>query len=122
MEAINSIDPTLSGVLRESSRTVCLSAFSMIVLKICERANWVGRVSVAVVKPLQNRTINSMFGHPTREAFALLSLIRRLLNDNTYRRVITRNGPVPQILKNMGVAVKVSRLSHRLVNKDTINP
>ena len=53
-----------------------------------------------------------MFGHPTREEFALLSLIRRLLNDKTYRCVITGNGPVPQILKNIGVAVKVSRLSY----------
>ena len=63
-----------------------------------------------------------MFGHSTWNAFALLSLIRRLLDDNTYSRVMTRNGPVPQILKNMGEAMKVTRLGHRQVNKDTINP
>ena len=49
---------------------------------------------------------------------ALLPPIGWLLNDNTYRRVITRNGPVPQILKDMGVAVKISRLSHRKVNQN----
>ena len=44
---------------------------------------------MTVVKPFQNRTENAMFGHPTWNAFALLSSIRRLLNDNTYSRVIT---------------------------------
>ena len=112
--AVNRFAPRLSGILRESSRTVRFLAFFENSFEICERAKQVGRVSVTVVKPLQNRAENGMFGHPTWNAFAL--------NDNTYSRVITRNGPVPQILKNMGVAMKVTRLSHRQVNKGTINP
>ena len=63
-----------------------------------------------------------VFGHQTWNGFALLSPISRFLNDNTCSRVVTRNGPVPQILKDMGTAVKVTRLSHRQVDKDTINP
>ena len=65
---------------------------------MCERAEWVGRVSVVIVKPLQNRA-------KTRDvwnALELLSSIRRLLNYKTYRRVIIRNGPVLQIFKKHG--------------------
>ena len=52
---------------------------------------------VVIMKPFQNRT-DGMFGHPTWKAFALLHPIGWLMNDKTYRRVITRNGPVPQVL------------------------
>ena len=60
---------------------------------------------LVIVKPLQKGAEDG--------AFALLTPISWLMNDKTYRREITRNGPVSQILKDMGVAVKVSRLSHR---------
>ena len=33
-------------------------------------------------------------------------------HDKTYRRVITRNVPVPQVLEDMRVAVRIARLSH----------
>ena len=56
---------------------------------------------------------NGTFGHPTWNAFALLHPMSWLLNDQTFRRVTTRSGPVPRILEDMGVAVKISRLSHR---------
>ena len=86
-------------------------AFSRKVLNSATAPTERGRVSVVVVKPFQNRTENGMCGHQVWNAFALVSSIRRLLNDKTYRRVITRNGPVSQMLKDMGVAVQVSRLS-----------
>ena len=35
------------------------------------------------------------------------------LNDKTYRRVITRNGPFPQVLEDMRVAMKISHLSYK---------
>ena len=54
-----------------------------------------------------------MFGHPAWGAFALLLPITRLKNDNTHRRVVTQNGPVHQVLTEVEVAVKISRLSHR---------
>ena len=58
-------------------------------------------------------TENGMFEHPNWNSFALLLPRSRLVNDKTYRRVVTRNGPVPQVLENTGVAVKISRLTHR---------
>ena len=76
-------------------------------------AKWIGRKSVVTVKPLEDRTEDRMFGHPAWNAFALLLPISRLVNDKTYRRVVTRNGPVTQVLEDMGVAVKISRLSRR---------
>ena len=65
------------------------------------------------MKPFQNGTEDGMFGHPTRNAFALLHSIGWLSNDKTYRRVITRNGPILQVFEDMRVAVKISRPSHR---------
>ena len=63
-----------------------------------------------------------MVGDPVWNAFALLLSTVQLFNDQTYRRVITRNGPVPHVLKNMGVAVRVSHLSLKWFNQDAINP
>ena len=103
----------LSGVFRESSRIVCILALSRIALNSQSAPKRIGRVSVVIVKPLQNRAEDGIFGHPTWNAFALMPPISWLLNVKTYRRVITRNGPVPQIFEDMGVAVKISRPSHR---------
>ena len=63
-----------------------------------------------------------MLGHPTRNAFALVSPNSRFLNDHTYRCVVTRYGPFPQVLKNMGVAMEVVRFSHGKIDKRSINP
>ena len=41
-----------------------------------------------------------MFGHPTRNAFALVSPSGRFLNNRTYSCVVTRQTPLPQILKH----------------------
>ena len=75
-----------------------------------------------VIKPLQNRTEDGMFGHPTWNAFALMSPNSRFLNNHTCSRVVTRNGPLPQILKDMGITMEVTRLSHRHIDKNSINP
>ena len=67
VEAVSSVAPTLSGVLRESSRTVCLLASSRtIYVEVCECTKWVGRALVIVIELFQNGTENGMFGHPTR--------------------------------------------------------
>ena len=58
-----------------------------------------------------------MSGHPTWNAFALMSQTSRFLNDHTYSRVVTRNRPLPQIFKDMGTTVEVTRLSHRHIDK-----
>ena len=63
-----------------------------------------------------------MFGHPTRNAFALVSPICWLLNDETYRRVVTRNGPDPQVLEDMKVAMEVACFSQKTIDKRSINP
>ena len=52
-----------------------------------------------VVVKLQKGTENVMFGHPDGNTFALVSTICWLLNDEAYCCVITRNGPIPQVLE-----------------------
>ena len=59
------------------------------------------REPVVVVKLLQQGTEDGMFGHPAGNTFALVSSTCGLWNDEAYRRVITRNGPVPQVLEDM---------------------
>ena len=112
-ETIKNFAPMLSSVFRESSRIVCFLALFKNSSELRKCAKWFGRKSVVIVEPLQNRTKDRMFGHPAWNAFALLLPISRLLNDKTNRRVVSRNGPVHQVLEDMGVAVKISGLSHR---------
>ena len=66
---------------------------------------------MVVAKLLQQGTENGMFGHPAGNTFALVSSIYGLLNDEAYRCMITWNGPLFQVLKEMRVTVKISRLS-----------
>ena len=73
VEAIDSFAPRLSGVFREISLLFGLFNDSV---EICERTKRVRRIPVIVVKPLQNRTEDGMFG--LQAAFALLSPISRL--------------------------------------------
>ena len=61
-----------------------------------------------IVKPLQKGTENGMFGHLARNAFALVSSICWLLNDEAYCCMITRNGPISQFLEDVRVTVKIS--------------
>ena len=77
---------------------------------------------MVVVKLLQKGTETGMFGHTTRNAFALLFPICWLLNDETYRRVVTRNGPVHRVLADMEVAMEVACFSHRTIDKRSVNP
>ena len=88
-----------SDVFRESSRTVCLFGLFKNSFELCKCAKWIGRKSVVIVKPLQNGTEDRMFGRPAWDAFALLLPMSRLVNDKTYRRVVTRNGTVPRFSK-----------------------
>ena len=67
--------------------------------EVCECAKRIGRVSVAVVKPLQDRTKNGIFGHPTWDAISLVSPNSRFLNNHTYSGVVTRYGPLHQYLR-----------------------
>ena len=73
-------------------------AFSRPVFELRKCAKGSVEYRVVIMKPFQNGTEDVMFGHPTWNAFALLHPIGWLMNDKTYRRVITRNGPVPQVL------------------------
>ena len=52
---------------------------------------------------------NGMCGHPARNAFDLVSSIRRFLNSNTFSCTTTRNGPIHHVLEDMGVAVIIMR-------------
>ena len=113
VETIKSFAPMLSGVFRESSRIVCFFAFSRTTLNSASPPKRIGRKSVVVLKPLQNGTEDRMFGHPAWNAFARLLPSSRLTSDKTYCRVVTWNSPVPQVLGDMRVEVKISCLSHR---------
>ena len=99
--------PRLSGVLRESSRTGCLLAFSRFFFflrfffEVRECAKWVSWGLMFFVKPLANGTEDGMFGHPTRDAI-MVSPSCRFLNNHTYSCVVTRYGPLPQVLKKHG--------------------
>ena len=53
-------------------------------------------------------TGNGMCGHPAGNTFALVSSICGLLNDEAYCCVVTRNGSLHQVLKDM----KISCFSH----------
>ena len=68
---------------------------------------------MVIVKPLQKGAENGMFGHPAGNTFAQVSSSCWFLNDKTCCCVITRNGPILQVFKDMGVAVKITRLGHR---------
>ena len=64
------------------------------------------RGSVVVSKLLQQGTENGMFGHPAGNTSVLVSSICGLLNDEAYCCVITRNGSLPKVLKDMRATVK----------------
>ena len=51
-----------------------------------------------------------MFGHPTWNAFALVSPSSRFLIDDTYRCMITRYGPFSKVLWDMRKAMEVNRV------------
>ena len=70
------------------------------------------REPVVVVKVLQYGTENLMFGHPAGNSFALLSSICGSLNDEACCCVITRNGFLPQVFKDLRVTMEVSGFSH----------
>ena len=59
-----------------------------------------------------------MFGHPTRNAFALVAPNCRSLNNDAYRCMVTRNGPFTKILKHMRQQWKSA--TGRLINAQSI--
>ena len=64
---------------------------------------------MVIVRPLQKGAETGTFGHPAGNTSAHVSSSCWLLNDKTYCGVITRNGPSPHALEDMGVAVKITR-------------
>ena len=63
-------------------------------------------VLVTVTDLLQNSAKDRMFGHPTRDELDGAAITRRFLYDNTNCHVVTRYGPLANIVSHMGVAVK----------------
>ena len=81
-----------------------------------------GRALVIVADQFHNGAENGMFGHPTRTAFALVTPNRLLLYEDTYSRMVTRNGPFPKIHENKRVAMEIACFSHREIDKCSVNP
>ena len=61
---------------------------------------------MVVLKLLQQGTENGMFGHRNGNSFVLVSWTSRFMDDEADCSVITRNGPILQVLKYIAVAVK----------------
>ena len=62
-----------------------------------------------------------MFGHPTRNAFALVATSSWFLLDDANSCLVTRYGPFPKILEYMRIAVEVPCFSHRDIDKCSVN-
>ena len=66
------------------------------------------REPVVVMKLLQQGTEIGMFGHPAGNTFALVSSMSKFPDNEAYCSVVTRNGPIPQVLEDPRVTVKIS--------------
>ena len=67
---------------------------------------------MVIVKLLQDRTKNWMFGHPTGNTFALMSSMSGFLDDEAYCSMVTRNSFLPEVLINMRTAMEITCFSH----------
>ena len=76
---------------------------------------------MVVMQLLQQGTDNGMFGHPAGNSFSLVSSICGSLSEDAYCCVITRNGFLPQVLKDMRITTEDSSFSHGEIDKNTIN-
>ena len=63
-----------------------------------------------------------MFGHPIRNAIALVAPNCRFLNNDTYGCMVTRYGSFSKILEHMRIAVEIASFSHGDIDKCSINP
>ena len=82
-----------------------LSAFSCFFennFEVCKSTEWVFRVWVIVTDLFQNGAENGMFERPARNAFAPMLPVSRFLNNNNHTYMVTRYGPLPQVLKKHG--------------------
>ena len=77
-------------------------------LEICKGDEWVIRVSVNVTDLFQNKAENGIFGHTTRNAFALVTPNCRFLYGDTHSCMVTRYGPFTKVLKYMRIAVDIA--------------
>ena len=75
---------------------------------------------LAVTDPFQ-KCRNGTFGHPTRNSPDLFTTICRFLHDDSYCDISTRYGPFSKVVRNMRSAMKITRLSHREINKCSVN-
>ena len=84
--------------------------------KFSQRTKWVRIESVVVMKLLQHRTQNGMFGHPTENTSVLVSSKSRFLDDEAYCSVVTRKSFLSQVLKDMRRATEITCFVIRLGN------
>ena len=89
-------------------------------LEVGQGGESVVRVLVVFTDPFQDRAIR-MFGHSTRNTSGLVTPNCRFLNHDTYCDVFTRYGPFSKVARNMTITVKITRLSHREINKCSVN-
>ena len=69
-------------------------------------------VPMVIADLFQNSTRNTMFGHSTRNSLDLVTTTSRFLHDDSYCDMITRYGPSSKVVRNMRIAMKITRLSH----------
>ena len=100
------------------------SSFFEDYLTVSQGSEWVVRVLVVLTDPFQDRAKHRMFGHPARNTFGLVTSNCRCLYLGTNCDVVTRYGPVSKVARNMRITVKtvkITRVSHREINKCSVN-
>ena len=112
VEVIKSFAPMQSCVCLDGSRFVIFLAICRRTFKFSKCTKWVRREPVVVMKLLQYGTKNGMFGHPTGNMFALVSSCGRLLDEEAYCSMVTRNSFLPEVLHNMRRTMEITCFSH----------
>ena len=79
------------------------------------------RVLVTVTDLLQDSAEYRMFGHPTRYSLDFVTTACRFLHDDSDCNMITRYGPFSQVVRDMGITMKITRLCYRYMNERSVN-
>ena len=80
-------------------------------------------VPMVITDLFQNSTSTKdrMLGHPTRDSLGSVAIAQRFMHNDPDCHVVTRYGPLAEVVRNMGMAVKISRLSHGHNNERSVD-
>ena len=78
-------------------------------------------VLVTVTDPFQNAAKDWMFGHPTRDSLDSVATTCRFLRHESYHNMITRYGPLSEVVRYMETVLKITRLCHRYKHERSVD-